>query len=126
MNYVFIFLFIAVLVIALYYLFRKRFRIDPIEKAEQNIAPAERVERNKPSPVQKSGSTDKVIKQLPVNDYELIQLRQQLNTIVLHNNRLYQNNIEIARRDFIKRGLDNPSETELLKRAIEIWQDDNR
>lgn len=64
--------------------------------------------------------------QLPSDNAELIRLRQHLNNIVLHNNRVYQNNIEIARKDFVKRGLQNPSETELLKRAIEIWQDDNR
>jgi hypothetical protein len=70
--------------------------------------------------------TNKAPKTLPVNNGELEQLRRQLNTIVMHNKRVFENNVEIARRDFIKRGIQNPSETALLKRAIEIWQDDNR
>lgn len=68
---------------------------------------------------------EKRLQTLPDNS-ELIQLRQHLNTIALHNTRVYQSNIEIARKDFLKRGIQNPSEVELLKRAIEIWKDDNR
>lgn len=73
----------------------------------------------------KSSNKEKRL-QTPSDTSELIQLRQHLNTIVLHNSRVYQNNIEIARKDFVKREIQNPSEVELLKRAIEIWQDDNR
>lgn len=111
MDYIFVFLLVAIVLVVLgilFYAFRQRSaRVSVGTKEEQN----------------KLDSL--ATKQLPVNN-ELVQLRQHLMTIVLHNERVYQNNIEIARRDFIKRGLQNPSETELLKRAIEIWQDDNR
>ncbi|HEY0049273.1 MAG TPA: hypothetical protein VGB68_08320 [Pyrinomonadaceae bacterium] len=117
MGYIFVFLFIAIaLIIILYYFFRTRSDTGSIGINKQN----------QPSVIQGSDSADSAVKRLPDNDSELMRLRQHLNTIVLHNKRLYQNNLDIARRDFTKRGLNNPSETELLKRAIEIWQDDNR
>lgn len=118
MNYIFVFLFIAIALAAfgiLFYVLRRRSGIGSIGANE---------EQNRPDSAQNSNLAGNEIKRFPVNN-ELVQLRQHLNTIVMHNERVYQNNIEIARRDFVKRGLQNPSETELLKRAIEIWQDDN-
>ncbi|MBX7173902.1 MAG: hypothetical protein K1X72_23230 [Pyrinomonadaceae bacterium] len=60
------------------------------------------------------------------NDDELIQLRQHLKQIVLHDETKYQGNINIAREDFAKRGFHNPSEIELTRRAIQIWIDEDK
>ncbi len=56
----------------------------------------------------------------------LTGLKQELVTMAGHNQRVYESNLEIARRDYKKRNKPIPSDIQLHERAIEIWRDDNR
>lgn len=118
MNYVYIFIVIAAVLITagvLLYFFQRK-----TEKVSQSNQPKK--------PVDSVVSKSKIIEanKTPTVSPQLTALKRELMTMVLHNQRVYQNNIEIARRDFSRRNIPNPSETDLIERAIEIWRDDNR
>lgn len=81
----------------------------PVKKPQEIVPPS----REKPPEI------------LPLPS-ELIALKGELMTMSSHTERIYLSNLEIARRDFSKRGIQNPSETDLHKRAIEIWRRDHR
>ena len=111
MDYIYIFSFVVVVLIIFgifLYFFTKT---------------SKKIKSVTPSPeIKPAGESQKNL--LP--DPELVALSRELMTMVSGTERLYQSNIEIARRDFSRRGIQNPSEKELIKRAIEILRQDNR
>lgn len=129
MDSLYIFLTIAVILVIggiIWYFVLKASKKDLADKPAAEKIPAKRSPGPLPPSRQpaaadlKKATPEKAPVPLPSSPDKVIILRKDLMNRIGGVQRIYDSNIEIARKDLARKGNQNPSELELLERAIEL------